>query len=160
MFRHAAIAAACAAALAIGSAAQAQPTMTLMAHAGIFRDNDTATVVKPFGPVQYAEGGTSAQMLGTLRAQRADPQVDIVIMDVTTAAVFSELDPRARQAAGGCGPAVTYDHPVLVHDMQALPTPPEGFAAMSDARFVANALSGPMQAAFTERMFYGPTNAQ
>jgi putative spermidine/putrescine transport system substrate-binding protein len=149
MLRHAALAIACSAALALGSAAQAQPSMTLMAYAGIFRDNYTDTVVRPFGPVQYAEGGTSAQMLGTLRAQRADPQVDVVIMDVTTAGiacaeglvekldaaefpVFAELDPRARQAGGACGPAVTYDHLVLVYDTQALPTPPEGFAAMWD----------------------------
>jgi putative spermidine/putrescine transport system substrate-binding protein len=149
MLRHAALAAACTACLAIAVPAKAQQTMTLMAYAGIFRDNYTATVVQPFGSVQYAEGGTSAQMLGTLRAQRADPQVDAVIMDVTTAAiacaeglverldaaefpVFAELDPRAREAGGACGPAVTYDHLVLVYDTQAVPQRPEGFSALWD----------------------------
>jgi hypothetical protein len=51
------------AALALAKPAAAQ--MTLMAYAGIFRDNNTAVVVAPFGgQVQWAEGGTGAQMLG------------------------------------------------------------------------------------------------
>jgi putative spermidine/putrescine transport system substrate-binding protein len=130
------------------AAVQAQP-MTLLAYAGIFKDNYTQTVVAPFGPVQYVEGGTSAQMLGTLRAQRADPQIDVVIMDVTTAAiacaeglverldaaafpVFAELDGQARSSGGACGPAVTYDHLVMVYDTQNVRPAPTGFAAMWD----------------------------
>jgi putative spermidine/putrescine transport system substrate-binding protein len=130
------------------AAGQAQP-MTLLAYAGIFKDNYTQTVVAPFGPVQYVEGGTSAQMLGTLRAQRADPQIDVVIMDVTTAAiacaeglverldpaafpVFAELDGQARSSGGACGPAVTYDHLVMVYDTQNVRPAPTGFAAMWD----------------------------
>lgn len=122
--------------------------MSLMAYAGIFRDNYTQVVVQPFGQnVQYVEGGTSAQMLGTLRAQRADPQVDVVIMDVTTAAiacqeglverldpaafpVFAELDQQAREAGGACGPAVTYDHLVLVYDTRNVSPRPEGFSVL------------------------------
>ncbi len=128
-------------------AAKAQ--MTLLAYAGIFRDNYTATVVAPFGNVQYVEGGTSAQMLGTLRAQRADPQIDVVIMDVTTAAiacaeglverlnpadfpVFAELDQQARDSGGACGPAVTYDHLVMVYDTQNVRPAPTSYAAMWD----------------------------
>jgi putative spermidine/putrescine transport system substrate-binding protein len=138
--------AALAAALLLAAPAQAQ--MTLMAYAGIFRDNYTQTVVAPFGQnVQYVEGGTSAQMLGTLRAQRADPQIDVVIMDVTTATiacreglverldpaafpVFAQLDAQARQAGGECGPAVTYDHLVLVYDTRAVPQRPAGFSVL------------------------------
>jgi len=134
--------------LLVAPAAQAQQ-ITLMAYAGIFRDNYTATVVAPFGNVQYAEGGSSAQMLGTLRAQRADPQTDVVIMDVTTAAiacteglverldpvafpVFAELDGQARSSGGTCGPAVTYDHLVLIYDTRAIQPAPAGLAAMWD----------------------------
>lgn len=136
------------------AAAQGQPggRMTLQAYAGIFRDNYTQVVVNPFTAragtqVQYFEGGTSAQMLGTLRAQRADPQIDVVIMDVTTAAiacaeglverldasvlpVIGELDQMARDSGGACGPAVTYDHLVMVYDTRAIPTPPTRWAAM------------------------------
>jgi putative spermidine/putrescine transport system substrate-binding protein len=126
--------------------------MTLQAYAGIFRDNYTQVVVNPFTvargtQVQYFDGGTSAQMLGTLRAQRADPQIDVVIMDVTTAAiacaeglverldagvipVIAELDGQARESGGACGPAVTYDHLVMVYDTRAIPTPPTRWAAM------------------------------
>jgi putative spermidine/putrescine transport system substrate-binding protein len=88
-------------------------------------------------------------MLGTLRAQRADPQTDVVIMDVTTATiacneglverldpaafpVLAELDPQARVYGGPCGPAVTYDHLVLVYDTQAVRPAPTGFAALWD----------------------------
>lgn len=141
--------AALAAVMALSMPLAAHAQMTLMAYAGIFRDNYTATVVAPFGQVQYAEGGTSAQMLGTLRAQRADPQVDVVIMDVTTAAiacaeglvekldptafpVFAELDQQARAAGGACGPAVTYDHLVMIYDTQAVQPAPTAFAAMWD----------------------------
>ena len=139
----------CLAALLAPAAVQAQAPMTLMAYAGIFRDNYTAVVVNPFGPVQYAEGGTSAQMLGTLRAQKADPQTDVVIMDVTTAAlacveglverinpadfpILAELDPMAREAGGNCGPAVTYDHLVMVYDTRSVRPAPTAFAAMWD----------------------------
>jgi putative spermidine/putrescine transport system substrate-binding protein len=99
--------------------------------------------------VQYFEGGTSAQMLGTLRAQRADPQIDVVIMDVTTAAiacaeglveridaaalpVVAELDDQARSSGGACGPAVTYDHLVLVYDTRNVTPAPTRWAAMWD----------------------------
>lgn len=126
--------------------------MTLQAYAGIFRDNYTEVVVNPFAAargvaVQYHDGGTSAQMLGTLRAQRADPQIDVVIMDVTTAAiacaeglverldasvlpVIGELDQMARDSGGACGPAVTYDHLVMIYDTRAIPTAPTRWAAM------------------------------
>jgi len=136
-------------ALILSAPAEAQRPMTLMAYAAIFRDNYTAVVAAPFGGVQYVDGGTSAQMLGTLRAQRADPQIDVVIMDITTARiacaeglverlspadfpVFAELAPLAREAGGECGPAVTFDHLVMVYDTRAVPTPPAGFAALTD----------------------------
>lgn len=131
-----------------------QGRITLQAYAGIFRDNYTQTVVQPFAArsgvqVQYFDGGTSAQMLGNLRAQRADPQIDAVIMDVTTAAlacaeglvekisardlpVIGELDQQARDAGGECGPAVTYDHLVLVYDTRAVQPAPTSWLAMRD----------------------------
>jgi putative spermidine/putrescine transport system substrate-binding protein len=143
--------------LAMAVPAAAQQTggrVTLQAYAGIFRDNYTQVVVNPFTAasgtqVQYFEGGTSAQMLGTLRAQRADPQIDVVIMDVTTAAiacaeglvervdasvlpVIGELDQMARDSGGACGPAVTYDHLVMVYDTRAVTPAPTRWAAMWD----------------------------
>lgn len=134
------------------AAAQDGGRITLQAYAGIFRDNYTQTVVAPFTAargtaVQYHDGGTSAAMLGTLRAQRADPQIDVVIMDVTTAAiacaeglvekidastlpVIADVDEQGRQAGGECGPAVTYDHLVMVYDSRAVTPAPTSLAAM------------------------------
>ncbi|MBU8540482.1 ABC transporter substrate-binding protein [Falsiroseomonas tokyonensis] len=139
-------------ALALPASAQDGGRMTLQAYAGIFRDNYTQTVVAPFTAargtaVQYFDGGTSAQMLGALRAQRADPQIDVVIMDVTTAAiacaeglvekidastlpVIADVDEQGRQAGGECGPAVTYDHLVMVYDSRAVTPAPTSLAAM------------------------------
>jgi putative spermidine/putrescine transport system substrate-binding protein len=120
--------------------------ITLMAYAGIFQDNYTRTVVEPFQKafpnvkVNYAAGGTSAQMLGTIRAQKADPQVDVVIFDVSTSGIgnteglFSKITPEeapslndlhaeARTVGGPFGPAVTFDHLVLVFDKQNLNPP-------------------------------------
>lgn len=137
------------AALVLGAAAaQAQTapvsgTITLVAYAGIFQDNYTAAVVAPFEKlypnvkVTYSPGGTSAQMLGTARVQKADPQVDVLIMDVTTSTIgnteglfarltpaempsLNELYPEARAVGGEFGPAVTYDHLTIVYDTQAL----------------------------------------
>ncbi len=120
--------------------------ITLMSYAGIFQDNYTKAVIEPFlaahpgVKVNYAPGGTSAQMVGSVRAQKADPQIDVVIMDVTTSsignieglfekltpaefAVLDELTPEARAAGGEFGPAVTFDHLVLVYDTQNLKPP-------------------------------------
>ncbi len=130
------------------TAAQAQNTqvsgtITLVAYAGIFQDNYTAAVIAPFEKlypnvkVTYSPGGTSAQMLGTARVQKADPQIDVLIMDVTTSAIgnteglfgkmspadvpsLNELYPEARAVGGEFGPAVTYDHLVIVYDTQNL----------------------------------------
>jgi putative spermidine/putrescine transport system substrate-binding protein len=123
-------------------------TITLVAYAGVFQDNYTQTVIEPFQRhfpnvrVNYFPGGTSAQMLGTVRGQRTDPQTDVVIMDasiarsantenlferLTPAEVpsLAELHPEALEAAGaGFGPAVTYDHLVVVYDTQRVTPAP------------------------------------
>lgn len=119
-------------------------TISLMSYAGIFQDNYVKTVVEPFQQafpgvkVNYVPGGSSAQMVGAIRAQKADPQVDVTIMDVTTSSIgnseglfskltpadvpsLTELLPEARAAGGEYGPAVTFDHLVLVYDTQLKP---------------------------------------
>ena len=121
--------------------------ITLVSYAGVFQDNYTATVIEPFlrrfpnVRINYFPGGTSAQMLGTVRGQRNDPQTDVVIMDasismagnseglferLTPAEVPSleELYPEARAVGGEFGPAVTYDHLVIVYDTQRITPAP------------------------------------
>jgi putative spermidine/putrescine transport system substrate-binding protein len=142
-------------AAALPAAAQGGGQITVMSYGdSVFKDNYTATVLEPFtrgggAQVQYFSPGNSAQMLGTLRAQKADPQVDIVIMDTTTAAlacaeglvekptpaqmpVLNEIDKLARDAGGECGPGVTYDHLVMIYNTDTVKTAPTRFADMAN----------------------------
>jgi putative spermidine/putrescine transport system substrate-binding protein len=141
-------------AAALPAVAQDNGQITLMSYSGIFQDHYTAGVIEPFqqsggARVQFFAPGTSAQMLGTLRAQKADPQVDVVIMDVTTAAlacaeglvekiapaqmpVLNEIDAQARTAGGECGPGVTYDHLVMIYDTKSVSPAPTRFADMAN----------------------------
>ncbi len=137
-------------------AAAADP-VRLMAYSGVFQDNYTDVVVKPFNAksadkVEFVGGDTSAAMLGMLRTQKNDPQLDVIIMDVTTAAlacaeglvekitpaqmpVLNELDPQARSAGGECGPGVTFDHLVTVYDAKAVVPAPTSLKVMWDAKW-------------------------
>jgi len=112
--------------------------INLMAYAGIFQDNYVEAVVKPFMrkypdiKVNYIPAQNSAAMLAQLRAQKGNPQVDVVIMDVSVAKVgtsedlFAELDPRIVTnlkdlyseafTPGVYGPAVTFDHLTLIYN--------------------------------------------
>lgn len=141
-------------ATAFPASAQGGGQMTLMAYSGIFQEQYTEAVVAPFQAssgtqVQYFGPTTSAQMLGTLRAQKADPQIDVVIMDTTTAAlacaeglvekvtpaqmpVLNEIDPQARASGGECGPGVTFDHLVMIYDTQSIKPAPTRFMDMAN----------------------------
>eukprot|EP01037_Dinobryon_pediforme_P002056 gene2056-2094_t len=147
------------------TAAQADPAR-LMTYSGIFQDNYTDVVIKPFNArgapkIDYVGGDTSAAMLGQLRTQKNDPQIDVIIMDVTTAAlacaeglvekldakllpVINELDDQARSSGGDCGPAVTYDHLVTVYDSQTVTPPPTSLKVMWEPNWKGRvALSAP-----------------
>jgi putative spermidine/putrescine transport system substrate-binding protein len=147
------------------TAAQADPAR-LMTYSGIFQDNYTDVVTKPFNArgtpkIDYVGGDTSAAMLGQLRTQKNDPQLDVIIMDVTTAAlacaeglvekldakllpVINELDDQARSSGGDCGPAVTYDHLVTVYDSQTVTPPPTSLKVMWEPKWKGRvALSAP-----------------
>jgi putative spermidine/putrescine transport system substrate-binding protein len=137
-------------------AAHAADPVRLMAYSGVFEDNYTDTVVKSFtaagGAVQFVSGDTSAAMLGQLRTQKTDPQLDVVIMDTTTAAlacaeglvekltptelpVINQLDAQARTAGGGCSPGVTFDHLVVVYDSKLVTPAPTSLKAMWDPQW-------------------------
>ncbi|MFC3127733.1 extracellular solute-binding protein [Pseudoroseomonas globiformis] len=143
------------AACAVPVAAQEKGQITVMAYGdAVFKDNYTETVLQPFEKatgirVQYFASGNSAQMLGALRAQKADPQTDIVIMDTTTAAlacaeglvdkassaqmpVLEQIDGLAREAGGECGPGVTYDNLVMIYNTENVKPAPTGFVDMAD----------------------------
>lgn len=132
--------------------------ITLMAYSGIFQDNYTAAVVNPFMQrfpnvkVSYFGANNSAQTLGALRAQRAAPQVDVSIIDVSVQKVgneeglFAKLDPNlvpnlqqlnplGKPTHEGMGPAVTFDHFVLIYNKQTVTPAPRNWMDLWQPRF-------------------------
>ncbi|MCX8995936.1 extracellular solute-binding protein [Rhizobiaceae bacterium BDR2-2] len=120
--------------------------ITVCAYSAIFEDIYKKTVIEPFMAghpgikVNYVGLPTSAQILGTLRAQKAAPQIDVAIMDMTVAkaggdeAIFApvtveqlpvmrQLNPRAL-IEGLPGPAVTFDSIVMLYSPQKFATAP------------------------------------
>lgn len=121
-----------------------------------FQDNYTATVLAPYNAkggeqAEFTPSQSSATMLGQLRTQKTDPQVDVVIMDTTTAALacaeglvekvtpemlpeLKDLDPQALDR-NGCGPGVTFDHLVIVYDTEAVKPAPTTLSVLQDPRW-------------------------
>ncbi|HSU04465.1 MAG TPA: ABC transporter substrate-binding protein [Acetobacteraceae bacterium] len=122
--------------------------LVLMAYSGSFQDNYMKAVVEPFmkaNPgvnVIYNPGGSSAQMLGMLRAQRAHPQIDVIIMDFSVSRVankeglFRKFTPEQvpnmadvydqAKMPGDMGPGITFDNLVMVYNPQAVKPAPTG----------------------------------
>jgi putative spermidine/putrescine transport system substrate-binding protein len=137
-------------------AAQPSGEITLAAYASYYQDNFTKGVIEPFMQrhpavkVTYFPQRTSAERLGTLRAQKDSPQIDVAIMDVIVARpaiaeglftalppdkvpALAELDPRAK-VAGEFGPALTFDSLALVFNREAFPDAPTSWRALWDPR--------------------------
>jgi len=132
-----------------------QDTVTLVAYSGLFQERYTKAVIEPFmaaNPdikIEYYPFPGSAQMLGALRAQKASPQSDVTIMDVSVAktgtdeGLFDKIDesvsknvadlyPSAR-FEGVAGVGVTFDNLVLVYNSQAIKTAPTSWNALKDS---------------------------
>lgn len=133
----------------------AQQTVTVMAYTGLFQDRYTQSVIVPFEKanpgikVVYAPMASSGAMIGQLRAQKAAPQADVVIMDVSVAKagtdenlfvkldeklipVVADLYPNAR-FSDVAGVAVTFDNLVMLYNSEAWPKPPTSLSAMTEA---------------------------
>lgn len=131
------VAAGAASAPFIRPAAAQERTVTVALYSGIFQERYQSAVIEPFMRAHPGIRVTaypmpnSAQTLGTLRAQKASPQVDAAIMDVGVARagtdegllapmtpeqipVLSELGERAF-TAGVNGAPVTYDSLALLY---------------------------------------------
>ncbi|MBZ6074689.1 ABC transporter substrate-binding protein [Microvirga sp. WGZ8] len=143
-------------AFAVSSPACAE-TVTLAAYSGIFQDHYMKAVVEPFMKahpdikVEFYGMPNSAQMLGTLRAQKAAPQIDVVIMDVsvskagTDEGLFDKVDESvspnvadlypAAKAQGVNGVAVTFDNLVLLYNKDQVKTAPTSWNALWDKQY-------------------------
>ena len=146
------------AAMLLAAAGQAHAeTARVMAYSDRpFQDNYTAAVLAPYNAMggdqaEFTPSQSSATMLGQLRTQKTDPQVDVVIMDTTTAAlacaegliekitptmlpVLADMDPQALDK-NGCGPGVTFDHLVIVYDSKAVTPTPTSLAVLQDPKW-------------------------
>ncbi|MBN8890227.1 MAG: polyamine ABC transporter substrate-binding protein [Rhodospirillales bacterium 70-18] len=141
----------------ISRARAAEGSVTFAGYSGIFEENYRAAVIEPFmkaNPgikVTYYTMGNSAQTLGNLRAQKAAPQVDVAIMDVSVAKaatdeglfapldkasmpVLGELSPRAF-TKGVNGAAVTFDNLVLLYSPQRVTPAPTSWKVMWDKKY-------------------------
>lgn len=138
-------------------AAEVSGEVNLMAYAGEFRDNYVKAVVEPCMAalpgvtINYLEGTSSAEMLAQLRTQKDDPQVDVVIMDVSIAAIgnteglFQPLDPavvtnmadlyEAAITPDNFGPSVTFDNLVLIYNSEQVDPPPTSWNALWDEKY-------------------------
>jgi putative spermidine/putrescine transport system substrate-binding protein len=142
---------------AIRRAHAVEGSITFAGYAGIFQDNYQAAVIDPFmraNPgirITYYQMGNSAQALGLLRAQKAAPQIDAVIMDVSVAKaasdenlfepldpasmpVLNELSPRAF-TPGVNAPAVTFDNLVLLYSPQRVVPAPTSWKVLWDPQY-------------------------
>jgi putative spermidine/putrescine transport system substrate-binding protein len=152
-----AIAAAIATMLGSQGANAQQTTVTLMAYSGLFQERYTKAVVEPFmkaNPgikIEYFTSPNSAQMLGTLRAQKAAPQVDVAIMDVSVSkagsdeGVFIKIDEKtvpnvanlypAARIPDIAGVAVTFDNLVLIYNSDVVKQTPKSWLDLADKQY-------------------------
>lgn len=137
--------------------ARAETTITLVAYPVLFQENYTKAVIEPFmkeNPgikVTYFAQPTSAQMLGTLRAQKASPQSDVMIFDMTVSKVgldeglltkldeneipnIKDLYPSAR-IPGLAGVGVTFDNLMLLYNTDLVKEAPTSFLALADKAY-------------------------
>lgn len=137
--------------------AQSPSTIVLVAYPVLFQERYTKAVVEPFmaeNPdvkVTYFAQPTSAQMLGTLRAQKAAPQSDVVILDLavskagTDEGIFTHLDPNEitnmadlfpnARVPGLAGVAVTFDNLDLLYNSDLVKTAPTSWLALADKAY-------------------------
>ena len=130
--------------------------ITFAGYSGIYQENYQAAVIEPFMKktgikVTYFGLPSSAQILGTLRAQKAAPQVDVAMMDVTIAKAgtdeglfdaidagsvpaVGQLDKRALQA-GVAGAALTFDNLVLLYSPETVVPAPTSWKVLWDKKY-------------------------
>ena len=128
---------------------EASGEVNLAGYAAIYQDNFTKAVIEPFMKkypkikVNYVPTQLSAERLGALRAQKDNPQLDLALMDVALSGVaikeglFAQLDPAAvpnlddlyenARPHGKFGPALTFDHLVIIYGKNSLPVAPKSW---------------------------------
>ena len=148
------IAAAAVSSMTVGSAMAQQTTITFAGYTALYQDLYTKAVIEPFmkaNPdikVVYYAPGNSAAILGALRAQKAAPQIDVAMMDISIAkagsdeGLFDPIDDKVSAHVKDLHPqalmpgvnlaGMTFDSLVLVYDKTVFKTPPKSWRALWD----------------------------
>ena len=141
--------------LLAGGYAASAAEITVMGYFGPFENNYVKAVIEPFMKghpdikVTYFGVLNAAASLGNLRAQKAAPQVDAVIFDLSVAKVAREEGLLANVDAarisnyadlaeigkdlGGYAMPLTYDTLTLIYNRDAFPKTPTSWEALWDA---------------------------
>jgi putative spermidine/putrescine transport system substrate-binding protein len=121
-------------------------------YPGVFQDNYVKSVVEPFQQkfpdvkVSFVQARTSAESLASLRAEKANPSVDVSLLDFAVARTansegifqaldpaavpnLADLDPKAR-VNGDMGAGVTFDSVALMYNTKAVSKAPESWKAL------------------------------
>lgn len=136
---------------------QTQKTVTVVAYSGVFQDRYTEAVIAPFmraNPdikVEYFAMPNSAQMLGTMRAQKSAPQADIVIMDssfskaATDDGLLTPIDANVSKNFDSLYPAaiikgidgvgITFDNLVLLYNTDSINSTPKSWMSLADKSY-------------------------
>jgi putative spermidine/putrescine transport system substrate-binding protein len=141
----------------IRPAAAQERTITFAGYSGVFQENYQAAVIDPFmraNPgikVTYYAMPNSAQTLGTMRAQKAAPQIDVAIFDVTIGKVATdeglldaittaEMPVISELAAAAIVPGVnaygvTFDSLALLYAPEVVKPAPTSWNALWDPAY-------------------------
>lgn len=135
---------------------QTSAEVNILGYDGIFNDSYVKAVVEPFTKatgikVSYRPVQLSAQNLGLLRAQKGNPTVDLSIMDAMISrtgnqeGIFEEVGSKEVPNISDLyeealinqpfGPAVTFDHCVMVYNRELVTPPPTSLADMWKPEF-------------------------
>jgi len=131
--------------------------ITFGSYTGVFEDEYKKAVIAPFlaahpgVTVTYTSDRASSGLLGQARAQAGDPQMDVVLFDVSTALIgnkeglfapltvgdvpnLADLVPQAT-VQEGYGPAATFDHAVITYNTAAIPQAPTSLEVLWDPQY-------------------------
>jgi putative spermidine/putrescine transport system substrate-binding protein len=130
--------------------------ITVMGYFGAFEKNYTKAVIEPFMKshpdikVSYFGVLNAAASLGNLRAQKASPQVNAVIFDLSVAKIAKEEGLLAKvdsakvpnyadvadigKELGGYAVPLTYDTLALIYNRDAFPQAPTSWEALWDPK--------------------------
>jgi putative spermidine/putrescine transport system substrate-binding protein len=141
-------------ALTLAGPVAAQTVVTVGGYGELFAEKYKKAVIDRFNEsqkevrVEYYAIGSSAQILGNLRAQKSAPQLDLAVLDIsvskagtdeglfdkideTVSKRVADLNPQAR-LEGAAGIGFTLDNVVMLYSKKQFATAPTSWSAMWD----------------------------